>query len=116
MTENLMMIVLMGILGGVGREFLRWKLLAKRGRAGSFIKPLFLALVIVELMLCGVVAAVLSPLAGGTKYLYPLAIVCGAGFEELVRRASNLDVWIPSVLPAKAIEDPSLCLFEFLRA
>ncbi len=97
MTQELVLIFFTGVAGGLAREFFRWKRLYKQKRAKLFFRPIFLMIMLIELVFCGIVAVLFSNLVVGTNYIYPVAFVCGAGVEKLVKLAAKLEVWVPDV-------------------
>ena len=103
-----------GVLGALTREFFRWRRLSKRNRADLFRKPQYVAISVVQMALGGAAATIFGPLV---PYGWQLAVsyVCGAGLEELIRRASMLEVWTPSVPHGADAKDNGTPL-EFLRA
>jgi hypothetical protein len=103
-----------GILGAVTREFFRWRRLSKRRRADLFRKPQYLVISAVQVVLGGFAAMIFGPVVSRTWQL-PVSFVCGAGLEELIRRATMLQVWTPSV-PHGGRPAAKDTLLEYLRA
>lgn len=105
-----------GVVGGLAREVIRWRRLIEDKRADLYMRPKYLILSIVILGVSGCVAIIFVQLVPTGPFVYPVAFVCGAGVEEIVRQAAKLEVWTPPV-PQKSIEfDSGASYLEFLRA
>jgi hypothetical protein len=103
-----------GVLGAATREFFRWRRLSKRRRADLFRKPQYFLISMVQMILGGLAAMIFGPVVPFTWQL-PVSFVCGAGLEELIRRATMLQVWTP-VVPHGKRQPAKDTFLEYLRA
>lgn len=103
-----------GMIGGLAREFFRWKRLSVRKRADLFRHPQYFAISALQVALAGSVAMIFGPVVSGA-WEFPVGFVAGVGLEELVRRAALLEVWTPSV-PHGGRTGAAPSSLEYLRA
>jgi hypothetical protein len=113
-------IFVVGMLGGAARELLRWRQLHARNQLGKFVKPIYLAIAGIQILLCGGVAMIFAPLAPLQDFVLATAFASGVGFELIVKQASKLRIWSPEVKQGAAQaeapdEDLSQNIVEFMR-
>ena len=106
-------ICLAGVVGGMGRELMRWKSLSDRKRADLFRKPQYFVISLIQLGLAASVALIFTQVVSG-NWKYVVAFVSGAGLEELIRLAMKLEIWTPAVPHGSEEMRPSIA--EYLRA
>jgi hypothetical protein len=107
---------LAGVVGGSSREVMRWKRLAERKRADKYREPIFIIVSIVELVLGGIVAVFVGRTITSERFMYLVAFVAGAGFEQIVRLGAKLQIWTPAVPHGNAATDRRGSILEYLRA
>lgn len=102
-----------GFIGAFSRECLRWRRLMVRKRSRFYRQPKYFV-ISGALVVSGSLAAVFMCARLPMHLQPPIGFLVGAGFEELVRRASRLEIWTPSV--AHGSEGQSQDdLLEYLR-
>jgi len=85
-----------GMIGGIAREFFRWKRLSNNRRADLFRHLQYFCISTVQVLLAGLVAMIFGPVVA-SPWQFPVGFVAGVGLEELVRRGASLQIWTPSV-------------------
>jgi hypothetical protein len=113
-TPAVYWIALAGFLGGLGREIIRWQRLIERNRDDLYKKPRFLILSILLLGVGAGVAVIFVQLVTLSTFAYPVAFICGAGVEEIVRQAARLEIWTPPVPQSDPEFDDSASFWEFM--
>ena len=85
-----------GVAGAVAREVFRWRTLYLAGRLDKYLKPTYIIIAAIIVVLAGVSALVFAPfLTSDIQVQLPIAFVIGAGFELLVQLAARLQM--PSI-------------------
>lgn len=84
------MLVLYGAFGGICMEFFRWRALLLRPRGRQYLKPTYIILSCIFILLAGGVGLVFGRLAPSDLLQTITAFIAGAGLEELIKRASRL--------------------------
>lgn len=107
---------LLGALGALAREILRWRKLYLAGRLKKYLNPTYISIAAAVVILAGVCAMVFTPaLATAPNLVRPMSFVIGAGFELLVQQAAKLRMpSLPMGEDQGKARPPSVN--EFLRA
>ena len=105
-------VIISALVGGFLREIVRWKRLSDRKRQDLYVRPAYLAISVIEILL-GIWVAILFAGLVAQTFKPIIAFVAGVGVEEVVRRAAKLKVWIPSVPLGEAKSRGSF--LEYLR-
>lgn len=115
-TPNYWLCLAVGLLGGLCREFLRWKRLAESKRHDLYLKPLFYAISLGEMALGALLALVFVNLSPVRATDLPISFVAGAGFEFIVQLAMKGKMWTPRGVPQGAGVLRPASVIEYLRA
>lgn len=86
----------LGILGGISREIIRWKRIFRTKKKDLYLNKKFIVIAIIEIMLGAFISIIFISIEN-ELVRNMVGFTVGVGFEELVRRAAKLKIWIPEV-------------------